>query len=80
MLFAKYNYKIYNKKLLTIVKIFEKWRFECVKTSIEYFIKILTNYQNLKYFIISKNFNKKQARWIEFLFEFNFLIIFWFDK
>ena len=44
MLFAKYNYKIYNKKLLTIIKIFEKSSFEYVETSIKYFIKILTNY------------------------------------
>ena len=44
MLFAKYNYKIYNKKLLTIIKIFEKSSFEYVETLIKYFIKILTNY------------------------------------
>ena len=76
MFSTKCNYEIYDKKLLTIIKIFEKWRFECAKTSIECFIKIFTNHQNLKYFMISKNFNKRQIKWTKFLSKFNFLITF----
>ena len=77
---TKCNYEIYDKKLFVIIKTFEKWRSKCVDTSIECSIKIFTNHQNLKYFMTSKNFNKKQTRWIEFLFEFNFVIIYRFDK
>ena len=76
MFFAECNYEIYDKKFFAIIRAFEKWRFECADTSIECFIKILTNHQNLKYFMSSKDFNRRQARWTEFLFEFNFLIIF----
>ena len=76
MIFAKCNYEIYDKKFLVIIKTFEKWRFECVDISIENSIKILIDHHNFKYFITSKNFNKKQTRWAEFLFEFNFLITF----
>ena len=49
------NYKIYNKKLLTIVNIFEEWRIY-LKEFI-YLVKILINYKNLLYFIITKKFN-----------------------
>ena len=80
MSLTKFNYEIYDKKLFIIIKTFEKWRSKCVDTSIEYSIKIFTNHQNLKYFMTSKNFNKKQTRWIEFLFEFNFVFIYRFDK
>ena len=80
MFFVECNYEIYDKKFFAIIRVFEKWRFECADTSIECFIKILTNHQNLKYFMSSKNFNKRQARWTKFLFEFNFLITFRSDK
>ena len=60
--FAKCNYKIYDKKLLTIIKAFEKYRFKCFNTSINFLIKILTNYKNLKYFIIFKQLNRKQIK------------------
>ena len=70
------NYEIYDKKLLIIIKVFEKWRSKCVEISIKNFIKILTNHKNLKYFMFFKQFNRKQTRWVEFLFEFNFKIIY----
>ena len=55
MLFAKCNYKIYDKKLLTIIKAFEKWRLK-LKDTLN-FIEIIFNHKNLKYFIIIKLFS-----------------------
>ena len=71
---AKYNYVIYNKKLLAIVKSFKIWRPELASTADQ--VQVYTNHRNLKYFIITKQLNQRQVRWIEFLFEFNFKIIY----
>ena len=56
----KLNYKIHNKELLAIINIFEEWRVY-LKGSI-YLMKILINYKNLLYFIITKKLNQKQTR------------------
>ena len=73
---AECNYEIYDKELLAIVRAFEEWRPECAGTPVECPIRILTDHQNLKYFMTSKDLNRRQARWAEFLSEFNFLITF----
>ncbi len=57
MLFAKRNYKIYNKKLLIIVCAFGKQYLKCINIFFEQLIKIIINYCNLKYFIIIKQLN-----------------------
>ena len=71
---TKCNYEIYDKKLLTIIKTFEKWRSKCANTSIKNFIKIFIDHKNLKHFMTSKQLNRRQIKWIEFLIEFNFKI------
>ena len=68
------NYEIYNKEFLIIVRIFKKWHSKCVETFVEEFIRVINNYRNLKHFIIIKQFNRRQIRWIEFLSKFNFKI------
>ena len=68
------NYEIYDKKLLIIMRIFEKWRLECADIFVENSIKILTNHKNLKHFMTFKQLNRKQIKWVEFLAEFNFKI------
>ena len=78
MLFVKCNYKIYNEKILIIIRVFEFWRFELEE--IEQFIIILFDHKNLEYFMIIKFFNRRQARWFEFLFKFNFKIIYRFEN
>ena len=52
MLFTECNYDIYNKKLLIITYIFEKWRSELKDTAEQ--IQVITDYKNLKYFMIIK--------------------------
>ena len=74
MLSAECNYEIYNKELLTIVKAFEEWRLECAGTAPDYSIKVLSDHKNLEHFMTTKQLNRRQARWAEFLVEFNFQI------
>ena len=70
------NYEIYDKKLLAIVRAFEKWRFECVEISMKDSVRILIDHKNLEHFMSSKQLNRRQARWIEFLAKFNFKIVY----
>ena len=37
-------------------------------------VKVLTEYKGLEYFMITKKLTPRQARWTEFLSEFNFVI------
>ena len=66
------NYMIYDKELLAIVKSFKTWRPELA--SVNEPVKVLTNHQNLEHFVTTKQLNRWQARWAEFLSEFNFKI------
>ena len=54
---AEYNYKIYNKKLLAMVLVFKARRAES-KGSAK-LIKVLSNYKNLKYFMTTKQLNRR---------------------
>ena len=58
--FQEINYKIYDKKLLAIIKSFEEWRpmFEGARLT----VKILTNHRNLQYFISTKQLSCRQTR------------------
>jgi hypothetical protein len=71
---AKYNYEIYDKKLMTIIRCFEEWRAELEFSS--HPIKILSNHKNLEYFMSTKLLSRRQARWSKFLFRFNFIIVY----
>jgi hypothetical protein len=78
LFFAECNYEIYDKKLLTIIRCFKQWRAEL--QSVEKSINVLTDHKNLKYFMTIKKLNKRQARWIEFLAEFDFKIAYQSEK
>ena len=55
----KYNYEIYNKKLIIIIHVFEKW---CLKFEDFIFsVKVITDYKNLKYFMFIKQLSCHQA-------------------
>ena len=45
--------------------------------SIDYPIKVLSDYKNLEYFMTTKLLNRHQAHWFKFLSWFNFQIIYW---
>ena len=78
MIFAECNYKIYDKKLLVIVKAFEEWHSELKESRFP--VEVITDHKNLKYFMFSKLLNRCQTRWSKFLFRFNFKIIYRFGK
>ena len=78
MIVSKFNYKIYDKELLIIIRVFEKWRSKL--KDFKFFIEIISNYKNLEYFMNSRLFNRRQIRWFEFLSKFNFRIIYRFEK
>ncbi len=78
MISAECNYEIYDKELLTIIQCLKHWRFELKCTDI--LIKIFIDHLNLKYFMIIKKLIRRQTRWAEKLFEYNFKIIYQSEK
>jgi len=74
MLLAECNYEIYDKKLLAIIRAFEKWRLE-LKDTLN-LIEIIFDHKNLEYFMSIKLFSRRQVKWSEFLFRFNFKIMY----
>jgi hypothetical protein len=74
------NYEIYDKELLTIIRCFEQWRFELLFIESNVSIKILIDHKNLEYFMFTKQLNKKQSKWVQFLTDFHFVIIYLSEK
>jgi hypothetical protein len=69
---AECNYNIYDKEMLAIVETLKMWRHYYHRAN--HTIEILTAYQNLWYFTSTKTLNQRQARWVENLFQFDFVI------
>ena len=69
---AECNYEIYDKELLAIIRCFEKWKPELESTRLS--VKVLTDHKGLEYFMTTKKLSPRQARWAEFLSEYNFII------
>jgi len=68
------NYEIYDKELLAIVHAFEEWRPHLVGSS--HPVQVLSDHKNLEYFMSTKLLNRRQARWSELLFCFDFRIVY----
>jgi hypothetical protein len=62
---AKYNYKIYDKELMAIVRAFEEWRPELEGAL--HPIQVLSDPKNLEYFMSTKLLNCHQTGWAEYL-------------
>jgi hypothetical protein len=71
---AELNYEVYNKEMLTIVKLFANWCVELISTL--YQICVYTDHKALEYFISTKSLNAYQARWAELLADYHFLIVY----
>ncbi len=78
MISAECNYEIYDKELLTIIWCLKHWHLKLKCTDIS--IKIFINHLNLKYFMIIKKLIRRQTKWAEKLFEYNFKIIYQSEK
>ncbi len=51
------NYLIHDKELIVIIELFKEWKSYFNKT--KYKVKVYTDYKNLTYFIIFKEFNQR---------------------
>ncbi|KAI9035170.1 retrovirus polyprotein [Aspergillus affinis] len=76
MLGAERNYDIHDKELLAIVRALELWRTELEGLQTTERIDIWTDHRALEYFMTTKKLNGRQARWLEFLSRFHFMIKF----
>jgi transposase InsO family protein len=68
------NWEIHDKELYAIVESFRKWRPELM--SITTRLAVYSDHRSLEYFMTTKVLTAKQARWMEFLSDFNFQIIY----
>ena len=68
------NYQIHDKELMAIIEAFHEWKHYLSGTT--YQIKVYTDHKNLASFTTKKELNKRQIRWMEFLSEFHFVIIY----
>ncbi|MDB5910846.1 MAG: pol protein, partial [Massilia sp.] len=68
------NYQIHDKELMAIIEAFKEWKPHLSGTTHQ--VKVYTDHKNLTYFTTTKELNKRQTRWAEFLSEFNFRIIY----
>ncbi len=78
MSFAECNYEIYDKKLLIIIWAFEHWWLELKLINIS--IKMFINHQALISLMKDKELSRHQMRWVQKLTDFNFKIMYRFDK
>ena len=71
---AKLNYDMHDKELLAIFEAFKHWQ-QYLEGS-RALIDVVTDHKNLEYFSTTKLLTHWQARWSEFLSQFNFVICF----
>ena len=68
------NYNIHDKELLAIFEVFKIWRHYLEGSASP--IDVVTNHKNLEYFSTTKILTRRQARWSEYLSQFNLVIRF----
>ena len=71
---SKLNYNTHDKELLAIFEAFKKWRHYLEGSGT--LIDVVTDHKNLEYFSTTKLLTHRQARWSEFLSQFNMIIRF----
>src|SRR5258708_34862580 len=71
---AEWNYDMHDKELLAIHEVFKSWHhyLEGLAKTID----MVTDHKNLEYFTTTKKLTRWQARWSEFLLQFNLSIHF----
>ena len=69
---AERNYEIYDKEMLAMMYAFYEWSHYLKGVKIP--TEVLTDHQNLTYFRKPQNLNRRQARWVTDLQEYNFEI------
>ena len=70
---AELNYDTHDKELLAIIEALKGWRHFCMGTKEP--VKVLTDHMNLKYFTTTKDLNRRQVRWSQFLSDYNLQLV-----
>ena len=68
------NYDVHDKELLAIYEAFRVWRHYLEGSALP--IDVITDHKNLTYFSTTKILTRRQARWSEYLSQFNLLVRF----
>ena len=68
------NYDTHDKELLTIFEAFRLWQHYLEGSALP--VDVVTDHKNLVYFSTSKVLTRRQARWSEYLSQFNLVIRF----
>jgi hypothetical protein len=65
---------MYDKELMAIIRAFEEWRPEL--EGVLHPIQVLSDHQNLEYFMSMKLLNHHQTQWAKYHCHFNFKIVY----
>ena len=68
------NWEIHDKELFAIIEAFRRWRPELA--SVQNRTQVFTDHRSLEYFMTTKILTAKQVRWMEYLSDFNFIIMY----
>jgi hypothetical protein len=71
---SELNYDTHDKELLAIFSAFKSWRHYLEGSILP--VDVVTDHRNLEYFSTTKLLTRRQARWSEYLSQFNFMIRF----
>nr|GAT44984.1 reverse transcriptase-RNase H-integrase [Mycena chlorophos] len=69
---AELNYAVHEKELLAIIRALKKWRSDLLGSH----FTIYTDHRTLENFMTQKELSRRQARWSEFLSQFDFEIVY----
>ena len=69
---AELNYDIYDKELLAIFEAFRQWR--AYLKGVHQTTLVVSDHNNLEYFTTTKQLSRRQARWSEYLSNFDFIV------
>src|ERR1700712_1042043 len=71
---AECNYDIHDKELLAVIQAFKEWKRYTRGSSRT--LTVYTDYKNLVTFMSTKELSERQGRWMRFLTQYNFKIIY----
>lgn len=69
---AELNYPVHDKEFLAIVYAFKSWRHYLEGTRVR--VVVLSDHRSLEYFLTTKQLTRRQARWSEYMADFDFVI------
>lgn len=69
---AELNYETHDQELLAIIKSFEQWRHYLEGS--RHPVTVMTDHNNLKYFMTTSTLTRRQARWAQVLSAYDFVI------